>query len=116
MSSSTIIQQIIAEYDRTSWTATAKSAKYVKVYALLRQATSAQHSTISLVKQAQCRNLMARVCLAKLSCPVSAALHSIEAAVGFIDCRLYSHAAQCLHDSISAIREEKPKYGSIASA
>lgn len=59
---SAIDLQILAEYDRRCWTATAKQNKYVRLYALLQQATrkTKQTTEASRIKQAQYRNLMAR--------------------------------------------------------
>ena len=54
--------QIFAEYDRRCWTATAKQAKYVKLYALLQEATRTirTHNDATMIKQALYRALMAR--------------------------------------------------------
>ena len=118
---------VVKEYSKRCWTKKAKEQKYVKIYTLLQQGsrttlTSPEHSPLTVTtttikaKHAQFRTLMAKVCLSKLACPVSATLHYLEATVGYAECQLFQQAAECLQDAMAAVQHNHPKTGSIAAA
>lgn len=125
----------LREYDRRCWTATARHAKYTRVLQLLQHAAQQYQqqqqcdayigvpvdARQSAAKQGHLRHLMARVCMAKLACPVAGALHSLEAAAAFAECDdQWAQALMCISDAVTTVarttNKDALKQGSIASA